>query len=265
MTALERHPVQARARGFSLIELLITLAVVFTLSSLMFPTFSKVREMALRLMCQNNMRSIFTGLESFRNDHRDLMPESSYAPRQVPMTKLRPQQLMAMTTDEQDATGRYRWDGLGMLWHSEGSHYISDYHAFYCPAHGATHPVERYASVFERSSKTNPRTNEPVYANYHYWEPWNRAVASQPAGSLARGTHPIAQGVLLTDGMRTAPDFSHRFGCNALATEGSIFWIGGNRLETAVRQLPSRDEEVKPTEAQVRLFDRLISAIEPAR
>ena len=127
------------------------------------------------------------------------------------------------------------------------------------------HPVERYTPVFEHAAHTQPRTNETVYANYHYWEPWNRAVASQPAGSRARSLHPIAQGVLLTDGMRTAPDFSHRYGCNALSDQGSIFWVSGSKLETAVRQLPALDIEVTPTDKQVSLFNGLVAAIEPAR
>lgn len=265
MEALCNHPSPSRARGFSLIELLITLAVVFTLSSLLFPTFGKVREMALRLMCQNNMRSIFMGLENYRGDWRERLPPSSYVPQGVALGKVRPQQLMALTNDEPDQNNLLRWDGLGLLWSGIGTGYVSDYRCFYCPAHGAMHPVERYAPVFERYRSTHPRSSEPVYANYHYWEPWNSAVKSQPAGSVARAAHPMTNGVLLTDGMRTSPDFSHRYGCNALSTEGSICWIGGTRLELAVRQLPAQDVEVKPTDTQVRLFERLVAELEPAR
>ena len=264
MEALRSQHSPHRARGFSLIELLVTLAVVVALSSLLFPTLGKVREMAMRLMCQNNMRSIFMGLENYRNEYRERLPPSSYAPQGVALEKLRPQQLMALTNDVPDQNNLLRWDGLGLLWRGIGTGYVSDYHCFYCPAHGATHPVERYSPIFERYKSTNPRTSEPVYANYHYWEPWNNAVRTQPAGSVARAMSPLANGVLLTDGMRTSPDFSHRFGCNALSTEGSIFWVGGNRLEMAVRQLPAQDE-LKPTDAQVRLFEKLVAELEPAR
>lgn len=56
------------ARGFSLVELLITLAVIAAMSSMMFPAFAKVHDMARRLMCQNNMRSLYFALRSFAED-----------------------------------------------------------------------------------------------------------------------------------------------------------------------------------------------------
>jgi prepilin-type N-terminal cleavage/methylation domain-containing protein len=63
------------ARGFSLIELLITLAVVASLAAVMFPAFGKVHEMARRLMCQNNMRNLYMALEAFEQNSGN-RPES---------------------------------------------------------------------------------------------------------------------------------------------------------------------------------------------
>ncbi|MFM7808579.1 MAG: type II secretion system protein, partial [Planctomycetota bacterium] len=68
------------ARGFSLLELLITLAVIAAMSSMMFPAFAKVHDMARRLMCQNNMRSLYFALQAFAEDSGGpRRPESKHA------------------------------------------------------------------------------------------------------------------------------------------------------------------------------------------
>ncbi len=270
MDAIRRTNTPHHARGFSLIELLVTIAVVAAISSMMFPAFGKVRQAALRLMCQNNMRSIFIGLDAFREDHNGRMPDSVYAPRDDGRGKpMRPQELMALTGDETDLSGNRKWDGLGLLFgRSEGGggRYVSDARVFYCPAHGSVHTFERYENALQ-SARTSIAANSKstVYANYHYWDAWNRAALERQKNGRTKGIHPIAQDVILTDGMRTQPDFSHRFGCNALTSDGSLQWIGGNRLEFAIRALPSNEIEIKPFDRQVEAFERIVSAIETAR
>lgn len=270
MDTLRRNNPPSAARGFSLIELLVTIAVVAAISSMMFPAFGKVRQAALGLMCQNNMRSIFMGLEHFKNDHGDRMPDSAYTPRDPARDKpLRPQELMALTGDEKDAAGNVKWDGLGLLFgRSKDGHgrYVSDARVFYCPSHGSVHTFERYEPAFQaRSTSIAANSKEPVYGNYHYWDSWNRAAAARQKLGKAKEIHPIAQSVILTDGMRTRQDFSHRFGCNALNLDGSVMWVGGNRLEAAVRSLPSTETEVQPFDRQVALFENIVAAIEPMR
>ena len=269
MDAIRPHKTRIRARGFSLIELLVTIAVVATISSMMFPAFGKVRQAALGLMCQNNMRSIAMGIEHFRNANNDRYPESVYAPRDPSRGKpLRPQQLMALTGDERGASGNLKWDGLGVLFGrspSGAGRYVSDARVFYCPAHGSVHTHERYEPAFSGSSvSTTANSKDAVYGNYHYWAAWNSAASARQSGGKASDMIPMVQNVVLTDGMRTRQDFSHRFGCNALNSDGSVMWIGGNQLDRAVQALPSNDIEVPPSEQQ-KIFARIVSAIEPSR
>jgi|GEM_PF-1648777 len=270
MDAPHPHNPRPAARGFSLIELLVTLAVVAAISSMMFPAFGKVRQAALGLMCQNNMRSIFMGLEHFRNDNQDRLPDSTYTPRDPARGKpLRPQELMALTGDERDAAGNMKWDGLGLLFGRSNDgrgRYLGDPRVFYCPSHGSVHTFERYEQAFQaRSTSIASNSKDPVYGNYHYWDSWNRAAAARQKLGKAKEIHPIAQNVILTDGMRTRQDFSHRFGCNALNVDGSVMWVGGNRLEMAVRALPSNEVEVQPFDRQVAMFENIVAAIEPMR
>lgn len=269
MDAIRHQNSLARARGFSLIELLVTIAVVAAISSMMFPAFGKVRQAALGLMCQNNMRSIYMALEQFRGDNpSNKLPDSVYAPREGSSPKpLRPQELMALTGDERDPrTGRYKWDGLGALFGVDGKpRCVTDPRVFYCPAHGSVHTYERYAEALQGRTNTYANSTEKVYGNYHYWDAWNRAAAERQKSSKGQRIHPIAQNVILTDGMRTQQDFSHRYGCNTLNLDGSVVWIGGGRLERAIASLPATDTEVKPYDRQVALFEKIVAAIETTR
>jgi len=265
---LRNSPITGRlARGFSLIELLITLAVIATLSAMMFPAFGKVHDMARRLMCQNNMRSMFMALEAFSNDQRQDVrssyPGSSYITQANERTNTsatcRPQQFMALTTDtpvRRNGVDRLEWDGLGKLWAGAGR-YISDASTFYCPAHTSHHTLAKYAKAFD--TRATASATETVYGNYHYWAAWNRAAQARQAPSRATSAVGVIHDVLLTDGLRTSLDLSHRkTGCNALKGDGSIEWIGGTPFDLAIRELKPNQTEL-PAVDQARIFGTLVA------
>lgn len=60
--------------AFSLIELLIVIAIVAVLVSLLLPALAKTKEMALRTTCASKMRQIALGTTVYRMDYRDWMP-----------------------------------------------------------------------------------------------------------------------------------------------------------------------------------------------
>lgn len=61
-------------RGFTLVELLITIAVIGILTALSFPAFSKVQKLALEAQCLNNLRSIGALIPTYAHDHDGLLP-----------------------------------------------------------------------------------------------------------------------------------------------------------------------------------------------
>lgn len=265
---MTRHsPIQGGlARGFSLIELLITLAVIAALSSIMFPAFGRVHDMARRLMCQNNMRSLFMALEGFsrdqRQDARSQYPSSSYitpsTDRNNPNPTCRPQQFMALTTDtpvRRNGVDRLEWDGLGKLWAGAGR-YVADASAFYCPAHQSRHTLSQYAGAF--NTRNSASATETVYGNYHYWAAWNRAATGRQAPQRGVSAVGVINEVLLTDGLRTSLDLNHRAGCNALKNDGAIDWIGGTPYDLAVRELKPSQTEL-PAADQARIFGGLVA------
>ncbi len=77
------HGVNGRLRvlpaGFSLVELLITLAIVLILATLYWNSNTGSRQRALQTGCQNNLTKIFVGMTLFGNEHAGQFPLLSNA------------------------------------------------------------------------------------------------------------------------------------------------------------------------------------------
>lgn len=65
-------------KGFSLVEMLVVVAIISILIALLLPAFGAVQKMALNLRQKAQFNAIEIGLEAFSNDFSDY-PESSYA------------------------------------------------------------------------------------------------------------------------------------------------------------------------------------------
>jgi prepilin-type N-terminal cleavage/methylation domain-containing protein len=80
-----RHPRRRRRRsiqnggqlGFTLVELLVVLALIGTLVALLIPAVQQARESARRLACQNNLRQIGLAV-SLHENARQFLPAATY-------------------------------------------------------------------------------------------------------------------------------------------------------------------------------------------
>lgn len=63
--------------GFTLMELLVTIAVIAILAALLLPVLNKGKERARRAKCQSNLRQIGIALRQYTNDYRDLLPDAT--------------------------------------------------------------------------------------------------------------------------------------------------------------------------------------------
>ena len=61
-------------RGFTLLELLIALAMIAILAGLLFPVFAKAREAARLTGCQSNLRQIGIAVHLYTTDYDELLP-----------------------------------------------------------------------------------------------------------------------------------------------------------------------------------------------
>lgn len=63
-----------RARGFTLVEILIVIAVVALLSALLFSAFQRVRASGNTATCASNLKQLGLSLQLYCADHRGLYP-----------------------------------------------------------------------------------------------------------------------------------------------------------------------------------------------
>lgn len=63
-----------KAGNFTLIELLIAIAIIAILAALLLPALNKARAKGMAISCCNNLRSCGTALHQYANDYRDCMP-----------------------------------------------------------------------------------------------------------------------------------------------------------------------------------------------
>lgn len=205
--SLEQHRIRSSRRGirgFSLLELLVVLAVAMILTSLLLPALNSVRENVNRVVCASNLRQISIGLVLFAEDNRDRLPDS------VMLSKdndkwWKPQELMA----SHQGTEVSSWDGLGVLYEFG---YCGNFECFYCPSHTGKHPLERYKDQWESPGP------EPIYTNYHYSGPYDWETKRQRF--LTRPSRMI----FVTDGLRTLDDLNHPRGINIGFGDGSVRW-----------------------------------------
>lgn len=217
-------------RAFSLVDVLVTIAVIAVLVGLMLPTIAGIRETTRKVVCASNARQLGLGIAMYADDHRGSMPPSQFAAKSENDPTARPSLMMLVRLQQ---TG-YSWDGLGVLF---DTNYINAPGVFYCPSHRGGHPYRHYAELWSGDAAD-------ISCNYHY-------RGSNPKGSslLARFDADMA---IISDGLQTRNDLNHIFGANVIAADLRVAWVDGENLGLeAVLASPTDNE----TQANARVAD----------
>jgi len=136
MKSAKRVAVRA---GFTLVELLVVVAVVATLAALIFPTLSSMIDEGRKAACASNLRQIGTGIAAYSADNDNQIP---YGPKAPPFTSPSdlypstgaPTSLLSLRTGQPVA--------LGLLL---GAYLAKTPNVLFCP--GSDQPVDSAAEL----------------------------------------------------------------------------------------------------------------------
>ncbi len=171
--------------GFTLVELLIVIAIIALLAAILFPVFARARENARRASCQSNMRQLALGITQYTQDYDERFP------------------IQCVVGDITN--------GGPIGWADAISPYLKNRQIFYCPSgtmsqHPDTSPNEvGYTEYYINSALSNTATLElPDYGAGGI----NQAVVGHPA-----------QTILNVDG-ESDSNSTARFRGNGMASSG---------------------------------------------
>lgn len=206
---------QGRVRpraGFTLIDVLVTLAVVAVLIGIMLPSLGRVRELSRQVVCRSNLRQVGLGMAMYADASRDQLPYSVFIdPKQQRDNQLTyaPDRMMTLrlSPPTERITGQ-SWDGLGLLYDAE---FLPSQEIYYCPSHHGRHTFDDYSNVWRRE-------RGEIVGNYHY-------RGKGPNGTTRLSFIEPSRAAIGADGMRQIEDYNHLVGLNVLRADLSLFWL----------------------------------------
>ncbi|MEO1278940.1 MAG: type II secretion system protein [Planctomycetota bacterium] len=198
------------ARAFTLVDVLVSIAVIVVLISLMLPAITKATETAHRVVCSSNVRQIGVAMLMYADANGDYIPPTTfYDPSRNRAQEMLILRLSGVTSAPQDfdpETGG--WDGIGLLFHEQ---YLDNAACFFCPSHDGAHPLSEYAGNFG----TVPAF---VVGNYQY-------RGAGPDGQQRLYRIEPRRTALVADGMRLKSDYNHKIGSNVMRADLSVTWF----------------------------------------
>ncbi len=193
--------IRARRGAFTLIDVLVALAVIGILIGLMLPTLAMVRETTRKVVCASNIRQLGYGMAMYAQDYRGQLPFSRNYRKSLSDPAFNP--IGMMTPRFASPVG---FDGLGLL---HAMSYGTAPVIYYCPSHAGMNRPDVYAGAWGAQSAT-------IVSNFQYRGGSSKGVTI--IDRLASGT------ALISDGLASQDLFNHQVGGNVVATDLSAVW-----------------------------------------
>lgn len=185
---------RATTLGFSLLELLVVVAVIALLLAILLPSYARVREDARRTMCLANLKNIGVALFEYSSEHRDYAP-----PVMQRIGRTAPRTLLSRSGEPVN---------LGLLWPES----IGDTKSYLCPSQ----------KKFNYRSEMDELHTSTIAGSYAYAV--NQPANACPRFGALRHLAMVADDFVARHGDDGIGKYSHRVGYNVLYTDGSAIW-----------------------------------------
>ncbi len=197
------HPIAERRRsGFTLIDVMVSLAVIAVLLAILAPSLTMVRETARKVRCSSNIRQVGIGIVMYADANKSQLPYSVFAAKVANDPQHLPQAMITLRRNN-----FRQWDGIGLLYSLD---YLPTSGVFYCPSHTGQHTFARYADAWNSGAGS-------ISGNIHY-----RGDVNVSPGLTEFAVSPRT--ALLADGLAARSDFNHITGLNVLRSDISVQW-----------------------------------------
>ena len=225
----------AMRRGFTLLDVLVSIAVIALIISLLLPSMSTVTEAGRRVVCQSNLRQIGTGLLQYADGNNGLLAPSVFLHSGPGRSGAEPQSMIALrlaASKRQTADG---WDGLGLLYASE---IVDAPKVFYCPS-------QRGDLGFNVVADSWRQPDAEVLSNYQY-----RGQGPNFAAARADMPNPVTRFLyeidpsstsLIADALRSREDLNHPMGVNFFRADLTIRWYNDPGMRLRSRLATNKD------------------------
>lgn len=240
MRALVANNTESRswrgAPAFTLIDVLVSMAVIAILISIILPSLHGASQTAKQVVCRSNVRQIGIGIAMYADENNDRIPPSTNVGLAAGGSDQAWKTMMLRTAAP---SGQFagRWDGLGLL----VENYLPAPKLFYCPSHTGEFRFGDIADTWDAEGTE-------IMGNYQYRARGPMAASTATATpTLTRRLSLIAPGAaLVADGMRTRADFNHKIGSNVLRANLSVSWYSdrAGRLSSII---PTDESQVSTT------------------
>lgn len=232
--------------GFTLIDILVSIAVVGVLIAIMLPSLASVKETAHQVVCRSNVRQIGFAFDLYAEANKGNIPSTITVPSLQDLSSESTWDTLTLRfpPGAWHVGGPYgnqlpTWDGLGILYSAE---YLPVPKIFYCPSHKGANPFSRNVDNWRSDFQA-------IVGNFQY-RGRGPTGSNFPNSRFSNKLYMIKPGAaLVADGLRTQSDFNHQIGANMLRADLSVDWFQDG-ARSVVDSLPKDDNSVSPSAIQ---------------